>query len=249
MTLAIPSRVSWFRVHRERLVYRGRITRDPFTKWAATKEGQEAVAREARNLRFRLFGHHRARRRLWRALDSASRTDAVAAAIGLEPDYYMQVLANVSYTTALPRAHIALHRLVLAPRAMIAGRADAGVLERLSRLPAIAALDAAVRSFFFHHLVIEMDAALRSSSPSPRRPVHAPDGWACVGISIGTVWMDRIFAGPDATGHVFMYEFPRERLSRRDRKALEAAIAQMAASAATLSRAERFAVMRSASLQ
>jgi hypothetical protein len=241
--------VSWFRVHGERLVYRGRITRDPFTKWAATKVGLETVAREAGSLRFRLFGHQRARRRLWRALDAASRTDAVAAAISLEADYYMQVLADVCYTTALPRAHIALHRLVLAPRAMIAGRADAGALERLSRVPALAGLDTTVRAFLLHHLVIEMDAALRKASPSPRHPVHAPDGWACVGISIGTVWMDRIFAGPDATGHVFMYEFPRERLSRRDRKALEAAIEQMAASAATLSRAERFAVMRAASLQ
>jgi len=241
--------VSWFRVNRERLEYRGRITRDPFTKWAATKDGLEAIAREARSLRFRLFGHQRARRRLWRALDAAARTDSVAAAIALEPDYYMQVLADVCYTTALPRAHIALHRLVLAPRAMIAGRADAGIAERLSQAPALAALDPAVRAFLLHHLVIEMDAALRKASPTPRRPVHAPDGWACVGVSIGTVWMDRLFAGPDATGHMFMYEFPREKLSRRDRKALEAAIEQMAASASALSRAERFAVMHAASLQ
>jgi hypothetical protein len=241
--------VSWFRVNRERLEYRGRITRDPFTKWAATKDGLEAVAREARSLRFRLFGHARARRRLWRALDAASQTEAAVAAISLEADYYMLVLADVCYTLALPRAHIALHRLVLAPRAMIAGRAHAGVLDRLSHVPALAGLDAAARGFLFHQLVIEMDAALRKASPSPRHPVHAPESWACVGVSIGTVWVDRIFAGPDGTGHVFMFEFPREKLSRRDRKALEAAIAQMAASASALSRAERFALMRSASLQ
>ena len=139
--------MSWFRVTRERLEYRGRITRDPFTTWAATKEGLEAVAREANSLRF--FGRQRARRRLWRALDAASQTDPVAAAIRLEADYYMQVLTDVSYTTALPRAHIALHRLVLAPRAMIAGRADAGVVERLSRVPPLAALDAGVRASSF----------------------------------------------------------------------------------------------------
>jgi hypothetical protein len=241
--------VSWFTVTRERLEYRGRITRDPFTKWTATKDGLEAVAREARSLRFRLFGHQRARRRLWRALDAASRTGPVAAALGLEADYYMQELTDLCYTTALPRAHIALHRLVLAPRAMIAGRARAGVLDRLSRVPALAGLDAGVRAFFLHQLAIEMDAALRGASPSPRRPVHAPDGWACVGVSVGTVWVDRIFAGPDGTGHAFMYELPRERLSRRDRKTLEAAIDQLAASVSILSRAERFAVMRSASLQ
>jgi hypothetical protein len=241
--------VSWFRVHRERLEYRGRITRDPFTKWTATKDGLEAVAREARGLRLRLFAGPRAGRRLWRALEAASRTESVAAAISLETTHYMRALAGLCYTTALPRAHIALHRLVLAPRAMLAARAQAGVTERLARLPALAGLDEAVRAFFLHRLVIEMDAALRTSSPSARRPVQAQDGWACVGVSIGTVWVDRIFAGPDATGHLFMYEFPRERLSRRDRKALEAAIAQMAASASALSRAERFALMRTASLQ
>lgn len=241
--------MSWFRVHRERLEYRGRITREPFTKWSATKDGLEAIAREVGGLRFRLFARPRARRRLWRALDAASRSEPVAAAIALEPAHYMRALADVCYTTALPRAHIALHRLVLAPRAMHGGRAHAGVTERLGRLPAVAALDAAARTFLLRQLVIEMDAALRKASPSPRHPVHAQDGWACVGASIGTVWVDRIFAGPDATGHLFMYEFPRERLARRDRKALQAAIEQMAASASSLSRAERFALMRAASLQ
>lgn len=239
--------MSWFRVHRARLEYRGRITRDPFTKWTATKDGQEAVARAARGLR--LFAGQRARRRLWRALETASRSEPVTAAMAEEAAQYMGTLAGICYTAALPRAHIALHRLVLAPRAMLAGRAHAGVSTRLDALPALAALDPAVRAFFLHQLVIEMDAALRKASPSLRQPVQAKDGWACVGVSIGTVWVDRIFAGPDATGHLFMYEFPRERLSRRDRKALEAAIAQMAASASALSRAERFALMRAASLQ
>ncbi len=242
--------MSWFRVNRGRLEYRGRITRDPFTKWTATKDGLEAVARVARDTRFSLLGRsRRARRRIWRALEAASRVESLATAIGVEATRYMQLLASLSYADALPRAHIALHRLVLTPRAMIAGRAQAGVFERLAQAPALCGLDEAVRAFLLKQLVIEIDAALQKASPSPRRPVQAHDEWACVGVSTGMVWVDPMWAGPDGTGHVFMYEFPREGLRRRGRKALEAAIEQMAASVSSLSRAERVTLIRSASLR
>jgi hypothetical protein len=110
-------------------------------------------------------------------------------------------------------------------------------------------VDEAVRDFFMERLVIEMNAALQKASPSPRHPVQAADGWACVGVSLGTVWVDRIWAGPDGTGHLFMYEFPPGGQSRKERKMLEAAIAQMAAAVSSLSRADRQASVRSALLR
>src|SRR6266568_4566863 len=67
---------------------------------------------------------------------------------GAEASCYMDALASLCYADALPRAHVALHRLVLVPRAMVAGRAQAGVCERLSRLPALAGLDETLRRFF-----------------------------------------------------------------------------------------------------
>jgi hypothetical protein len=242
--------VSWFRVHRGSLEYRGRITRDPFTRWIATKRGQDAVARVARATRFSLFGRARsARRQMWRALDAASRNPALATAIGAETTRYMQILAGVAYADSLPRTHIALRRLVVAPRAMIAGRVHAGVVSRLAQAPELAGVDEAVRVFFLEQLVVEMDAALQKSSPSPRHPVRAVDQWACVGVSVGTVWVDRMWAGPDGTGHVFMYEFPPGGLPRKERKMLVAAIAQMAASVSALSRFERAALVQSAVLR
>jgi hypothetical protein len=66
---------------------------------------------------------------------------------------------------------------------------------------------------------------------------------------VGTVWVDRMWAGPDGTGHVFMYEFPPGGLPRKERKMLEAAIARMAASVSALSRAERAALVKSAVLR
>ena len=157
--------MSWFRVNGGRLEYRGRITRASFTKWTATKEGAAAVARVASGIRFSVLGRSRsARRRMWLALEAASRVESLAAAIGVEATRYMQVMASLSYADALPRAHIELHRLVLVPRAMIAGRALTGLFERLAQAPALAEIDEAVHIFLFNQLVIEMDAAIHEAS-------------------------------------------------------------------------------------
>ena len=235
----------WFRVSRGRLEYRGRITREPFTRWTETKEGTAAVARVAGGIRFSLFGRSRAaRRRIWRALEDASRRESLVAAVGREAAHYMEVLASLSYSDSLPRVHIALHRLVLVPRALIAGRARAALFARLGEAPALAGVDESARIFFLEQLVKEMDAALQIGSPSPRRPVHAHDEWACVGVSKGLVWVDPLWTVADGTGHVFMCEFPRAGLSRRDRKAVEAAIAGMTASVSSLSPRQRIAMVR-----
>ena len=82
--------MGWFQVSRGRLEYRGRIARQPFTEWAATKEGAAAVARVAAGIRFSLLGRsHAARRRMWRAIESASRDERVAAAFAAEAGRYM----------------------------------------------------------------------------------------------------------------------------------------------------------------
>ena len=241
--------MSWFRVSNGRLEYRGRITREPFTQWTATKEGAAAVGRAAAEIRFSLFGRSRAaRKRIWRALEDAARLDSVAAAIGGEASRYMEVLANLSYSEALPRVHLALHRLVLVPRTLSTGRARAALFKRLGKATALAALDEGARTFLLDQLVIEMDAALQKASPSPRQPVQAHEGWVCVGVSKGLVWGDPLWSGPDGTGYILMYEFPRAGLPRRDRKVLEAAIAEMESSVAALSRQQRVDMVRAAAL-
>jgi hypothetical protein len=242
--------VSWFAVNRGRLVYSGRITRQPFTAWCATSAGRKAIAHVAAGIRFSLFGRARsAQRRVWRSLEDVSRSDAFAKALAAEPDRYLQTLADVCYADALPRVQVGVRRLVLAPRALVAGRAKADVFTRLERSPAIADLDDLVRSFLLDQIVNEMDAALRGASPSPKRPVTARDGWVCVGARLGTIWLDPLWAGPDATGHVFMYEMPPQGLTRRDCKALEAAMEQLSGAAASLSRNARDVMLRSASVR
>ena len=242
--------MSWFAVSRGRLEYRGRLTRQPFTAWCATRAGQKAIDRVAAGIRFAIFGRARsARKRLWRALDEASRTREFANIMAAEPDRYLQALADACYAEALPRSHVALRRLVLTPRALVSNRAKADASNRLRLSAVLAPLDVDVRAFLLDQIVNEMDAALRSAAPSPRKPVLARDGWVCVGVRLGTVWLDPLWAGPDGTGHVFMYEMPPQGLSRRDAKAVEAAMEQMSGAASTLSRESRDALIRSASLR
>lgn len=242
--------MSWFIVRRGRLEYRGRISPQPFREWCASKDGGEAIARVSKGIRFSLTGRARsARRRLWRALDAASRSDAFAAAIAAEPEHFAQSMADVCYADALPRLHIALGRLVLAPRALVNRRARAAVFVRLIHAPALADLDDAVRMFLLDRLVIEMDAAVTKASPMPRRPVLAADGWSCIGVHLGTIWADSLWAGSDSAGHLFMYELPGRPLTRREYKALDAGVHQISGTVSTLSRTAREAMLRAATLR
>jgi hypothetical protein len=61
----------------------------------------------------------------------------------------MQVVARLAYSDGLPRAVIALHRLVVVPRAMIAGHARVGLSKRLGDIAEVAALDEAIQIFLF----------------------------------------------------------------------------------------------------
>ena len=245
-----PRHVNWFTVRRGCLQYRGRISKQPFTKWCATNEGTQAVARVARGMRFSLFGRTgAARRRLWRALDAASRSEEFAAAVAAEPGHFTQAMADVCYADGLPRAHIALGRLVLTPRALVMGRARAGVFARLMQSSVLSSVDESVRTFFVDQLVVEMDAALSTASPQPRRPVSANDGWSCIGVRLGTVWADPLWAGPYGAGHLFMYELPARRLTRREYKAIDEAIEQITGDVSTLSRTARDEILRAATLR
>jgi hypothetical protein len=240
--------VSWFTVSRGRLAYGGRITRAPFTQWCATRQGREAVARAAAGVRFSLFGRsHAARSRLWRDLEAATRSEAFVEMAGGEPARYLQILADACYANGLPRAHIASRRLVVVPRAFVLGRAEAAAATRLMSASALAGVEPAIRTFLVQQIVAGMDAAVRAAS-TPKAPVQARDGWACVGAHLGVVWMDALWAGPDGTGHLFMYEVPPQGIGRRDRHALNEAMQRLGEDVARLSRTARDTLLRSASL-
>lgn len=238
--------MSWCTVKGGRLAYRGRIDRGPFDAWLATTEGASCVRETGRRLRLGLFRTGRARRRLWQSLERAVRVDPVRAAVAGECDRFAEAMSRVCYAPGLPRTHIALHRLVLVPRVLVAGRARAGLRHRLWHLPPLEAVDDRVRAFFCEQLLVEMDRAVEAAGPSPAKPVAAAEGWACVGGDRAFVWVDPLWSGPHWTGHLIFYEFPRAPLTRAQKQDLAAAIASLQQGVASLSRVQRDSLVRTA---
>jgi hypothetical protein len=242
------SSVSWFHVSDGRLRYRGRVTRQPFAAWASTPDGKAAIDATAQELGFCLFGRSRAaRRRMWRSLHAVATSEPVRAALEEESERFLAVWTELAYAPALPRVTIALHRLVVVPRTMIAARSLSGLTARLMSLPSFAALDAPLRAFLCDRLIWEMDAAIRRRTPSPRRPVSARESWACVAIDERFMWVDPIWSGRDWQGHVMMFEMPAARPSRKERREIEAAIARLQASLPQMSVGQRDGAVRTAS--
>ena len=246
-TLRSRPRMSWFRVVAGRLQYQGRITRAPFTKWTTTREGASVVARVAGGIRFSLFGRAgAARRRIWRALDGAVRTDSVSAAMTAEAQRYMQALATLS---SLGRAAARPHRSAPAgtPAAGDGHRTRAGgAVQAPGRYARAACTRRGGAELLSRPGDCRNGRRLAEGGPSPKHPVQAHDEWACVGVSKGLVWVDPIWAGADGTGHVFMYEFPRPGMPRPKPRELTAAIGEMSAGVSSLSRLQRFALVRAA---
>jgi hypothetical protein len=237
--------MGWFQVADGQLSYRGRIAREPFAAWARTPEGVEAIDALARQMRFRLFGRARAaRRQIWRELDGAARSEPLTSALESEAEYFASAMADLCYSDALPRTQVNLQRLVIVPRALVAGRARPALRRRLWALPSLLAVDESVRGFFCEQLLTEMDRAIDRARPSITHPVHAHEEWACVAAERQCVWMDPMWSGPGWLGHIVMYELPRTPLTRKDRKELDRIILEMQKSLTTLSRTQREGIVR-----
>ena len=238
--------MSWFKISDGRVRFRGRITRRPFSDWAATPEGAAAIDVVARELRFALFGRARAaKRRMWRELEAVVTTEQVKGILETTPDWYCNAMTELAYAPSLPRVAITLRRLVVIPRTMIAARGRSAINARLMISGAYADLNESLRAFLCDRLVWEIDDAIRRAKPTVKRPVGAREAWACVALDDKFVWIDPLWSGKDWLGHVFMYEMP-ERASRKDRREIEAAIEQLQQSLPELSQVQRDGTVRSA---
>jgi hypothetical protein len=227
--------------------FRGRITRKPLVDWTATPEGAAAVEAVARQLGFCLLGKTRtAKRRLWSELDAAATSEPVKAIIQASPDHYLNALTELAYAPSLPRVVIALRRLVVVPRTMIAARGRSALNARLMTCSSYADLNETLRAFLCNRLVWEIDDAIRRVKPSSRRPVSAREAWACVGLDEQFVWIDPLWSGRDWLGHIVMFEMP-DRPSRRERREIDDAIERLQKSLPELSQIQRDGTVRSAS--
>jgi hypothetical protein len=239
----------WVRYSRGRVAYTGRITRDPFSAWADTPEGQAVIAPLASKVRFSLFGKPRAaRRRLWRQLAAMACDAAVVAAVQSEAEAYLERLSHFAYADGLPRTSVSLHRLVVIPRVLLNGATFSGILDKLSACPAFAALEGgdALRDFFILTLIGHVDGAVAAARPTPQRPLPAGESWMTVGMNSGFVWRIPLTKDPPWDGHHYVLEITRDPLTRRLRKAVSESVQRLEASLTTLSREAREEIMRRA---
>ena len=241
---------AWFDVAGGRLRFRGRITKQPIHEWVTSADGTKAVDAAAREIRFSLFGRTgSARRRMCRALWDAIAVPSLRDTIAAECDKYVAAWTELAYAPSLPRTSIACHRLVVVPRVMIMGRTTSGMTARIAASLQSSGVDQRFTTFFSRWILCRMDDAIRHASPSPRRPFHAQESWACVEIDSELVWIDPLWTGPEWRGHVVMFEMPAPRLPRRDRRELEAAIGELQQSLPLLTRQQRDSAVRVANDQ
>jgi hypothetical protein len=241
----------WVRYRGGRARYSGWISRAPFNAWTKTPEGKAAIAAAADRLRLKWLAHTRAERRLWRQLASMARQRAVVVSIQSEADTYPARLQEFAYADGLPRVGIELHRLVVVPRVLVNGAAYGAIARRLHAVPAFATLEGgdALREFFLLTVVQDLDAAVSSARPSPKRPVAAGQDWVSVGLNHKFVWRVPLLKDPPWDGHHYVLELTRDPITRALRKAVAAAIEQIDSALPGLSRSERNEILKRAAMR
>ena len=236
--------MSWYKVRDGRVLFTGTLTRDPYAAWVATADGARAVDAVAQGIGFRLLGRKRAARsRVWRELVAAAGSEDGRRALQAAADLYARTISSLAYAPALPRTTVELRRLVLVPRALVAGRGRTAVTDRLLQCGAFAERPLAERDFLFETALTQIDAAIRTARPTVQKPVRAADEWVCIGADTRFAWVDQYWSGPGWSGHWLVYELPRTPLSRATRKALDRAVAQLNEGLSTLSRERRQALV------
>jgi hypothetical protein len=237
--------MSWFTVADGRLRFGGRVTKDPVREWLATTDGSSAVAEAARRMRFSLFGRTRAaRRQMSRVLWDAISAPAVREAIAAECKGYLDAWTPLAYAPSLPRVSVQYRRVVVVPRVMIVWTVVSKAVGRVASSVRGADVPDTFRTFFSHWVLSRMDHAMGTAGPSPRRPLEAKESWACVAVDNEMLWVDVFGLGAEWKGHVVMFEMPAPLLSRRDRQAVEAAIARLSETLPGLSRQQRDKTVR-----
>jgi hypothetical protein len=238
------------RYSRRRLRYTARIDRAAFIEWSECPSGRSVLEPVASQMRFALFGRMRsARRRIWRRVTEAARSEPVVAAVQREIDAYLPRLDTLVYAHDLPRTGVSLHRLVAVPR-LFANAITERQME--ASLEPEAAFGTSIggtplREWFIRMVIDGVETAVVSAQPSPARPLPAGKEWVVVGVNDRFEW--RVpFDGPAWPGHYYVLELTRTPMTRATRRAAGEAIARLETSLPSLSPLERSEILRQAGL-
>lgn len=239
---------AWVRYQRGCARYSGGVSRAPFDAWLTTPGGRRVLDEATSRSRFAFLARSRATRRLWRQLASVARETGVIALIQSEMNAYLGRLQEFAYADGLPRLSVDLHRLVAVPRVLINNAAYAAIARRMYSERAFASLEGgdALRDFFITTLIDHLNDAIAGAAPSTKRPLAAGKDWICVGLESAFVWQLPVPNQPPWTGHHYVLELTREPITRSVRKKVVAAVEKIEASLRSLSRVERYEILRRA---
>jgi hypothetical protein len=238
------------RSSRGQLKYTGRIAPESFAIWADSPAGRSAVEQLAARTGFTLFGRQRAaRKRTWRQLTEAARTEAVGVALQHEVDAYLSRLDTFVYADSLPYITVDLRRLIVVPRLFVNGEAHRRIQLALHVQPVFAGLNGgeSLRRWFALTLIGSLASAVVDARPSAKRPLPVGDGWIVVGVDEEFEWQIP-FDTPVWPGHYFVLELTRRPMTRAVRTAAAEALADLRASLPSLSYIERTEIIRRSAL-
>ncbi len=231
-----------------RVKYTGRIDRAAFAAWCESSNGRSVLDPIVAKMRFSLLGKARAaRRRLFRGLTEAARSDALVAAVQREIDSYLTRLDTLAYARELPCAGVDLHRLIAVPRLFANSIVQRRIDALLQKQQAFAREHGhqLLRDWFTLTLIDGIAAAVTDARPSPKSPLPGGDAWMIVGVNDQFEWRLPL-TGPAWPGHFYLLERTHRPMTRAVRKAAGKAIAEMESSLRSLSPSHRHDILRQA---
>jgi hypothetical protein len=238
------------RYSRGRVRYTGRIARAAFVAWSDSSDGRSMLDPITSRMRFAPFGKARAaRRRVWRELIQAARSDTVVGALQREIDAYLARLDTLAHARDLPCVGIDLRRLVAVPRLFANAAIDRRMDVWLDTHPVFATVNGrkSLRDWFILAIIDAIEASITQARSSPKQPLAAGGDWILVGVNDRFEW--RIpFSGPAWPGHYYLLELTQMPMTRAVRKAAGKAIASIEASLPSLPRPRRDEILRQAGL-
>jgi hypothetical protein len=235
---------------RGRLIYTGRVAQSTFKAWAQSTDARALLDHVGSELRLAFFGRlWAARRRVWRRLRQAMRSERLAGMLQREVDASLERLDPIVHAHDLPRVSVDLRRLVVVPRLFVNAEAYRGISAAVHSEPAFTTPPeaASLSEWLILTIIDAIDAAVVGRQPSVRRPVRAAGSWMIVGVNQQFEW--RVpFQGPAWPGHYYVLELTTQPISRTVRKTVERAVADLERSLPSLPRNRRSDIIRQATL-
>jgi len=235
---------------RRRVRYTGRLDRRAFAAWCQSPEGQSVLKPIIAKTRFSLFGKQRAaQRRVWRELTGTARGSAILGAMQHHVESHFARLSRLAFARDLPVIGVGLHRLVAVPRLFANSVTDRELDVALRTQPALVSAGGreALRRWFIHTLINDIDMATLAAKPTAKQPLPSGPDWIIVGVNDRFEWRVPL-QGPAWPGHYYLLELTHTPITRSIRKEAVKAVAQMEASLPGLSRVDRNEILRQAGL-